>query len=161
MSPRYVELAHIVHKMKTYVRAALTIGVGLIVLGATAACQRTTEGSVAMTTEPGPPVTSTTRAPSTTMPGLPGIPIPDIPLPTRNTDVPVVPAPPNALSMTCQEFNDLDEATRVAVIREILKQENNPLGPNGEGVGQMLVEAACQFLPDATVNEVLLGTPPR
>jgi hypothetical protein len=157
MRPRYVELAHIVQKMKTTARVA---AMALIVLGATTACQRTTEGSVAMTTEPGPPMTSTTRAPSTTMPGLPGIPIPDIPLPTRNTDVPVVPAPPNALTMTCEEFNDLDEATRVAVVREILKQENNPLGPDGEGVGQMLVEAACQFLPDATVNEVLLGSPP-
>ena len=74
--------------------------------------------------------------------------------------MPVVPAPPNALTMKCEEFNDLDEATRLAVIREILKQENNPLGPNGETVGQMLVEAACQFLPDATVNEVLLGGSP-
>jgi len=64
-------------------------------------------------------------------------------------------------TMTWGEFNKLDEATRLAVIREILKQENNPLGPNGESVGQMLVEAACQFLPQATVSEVLMGTPPR
>ncbi|HEX2283438.1 MAG TPA: hypothetical protein VHI10_01220 [Mycobacterium sp.] len=142
--------------MKTYVRATAA---ALILVGVTTACQRTTEGSVAMTTEPGPPLT-TTRSPATTMPGMPGIPIPNLPLPTRNTDVPVVPAPPNALTMTCDEFNGLDEATRVAVIREILKQENNPLGPDGENVGQMLVEAACQFLPDATVNEVLLGSPP-
>jgi hypothetical protein len=63
--------------------------------------------------------------------------------------------------MTCSEFNDLDEATRLAVIREILAQEDNPLGPNGESVGQLLVEAACQFLPDSTVSEVLMGTPPR
>ena len=47
------------------------------------------------------------------------------------------------------------------VIRAVLAQENNPLGPNGESVGQMLVEAACQFLPQATVSEVLMGTPPR
>ena len=26
---------------------------------------------------------------------------------------------------------------------------------------QMLVEAACQFLPQATVSEVLMGSPPR
>lgn len=140
----------------------------VLVLGGLASalvgCQQTTEGSVAMTTEPGPPLTTSSRAPSTTMPGLPGIPLPEIPglpgLPGRNTDVPVVPAPPNALSMTCSEFNGLDEATRVAVIREILEQENNPLGPDGESIGQMLVEAACQFLPQATVNEVLLGAPP-
>lgn len=134
----------------------------MILAGLTAGCERTTPGTVAMTTQPGPPLTSTTRTPTSTMPGLPGIEIPDIQIPgfPRNTDVPVVPPPPNALSMTCGEFNKLDEATRLAVIREILAQENNPLGPNGESVGQMLVEAACQFLPDATVSEVLMGSPP-
>jgi hypothetical protein len=158
MKPRYVALTLIVQQMKTHVRVTAA---ALILVGVTTACQRTTEGSVAMTTEPGPPIASSTRTPSTTIPGLPGLPIPNLPIPTRNTDVPVVPAPPNALSMTCEEFNDLDEATRVAVIREILKQEDNPLGPDGESVGQMLVEAACQFLPQATVSEVLMGTPPR
>jgi hypothetical protein len=157
MRPRYVALAHIVQQMKTHVRVTAA---ALILVGVTTACQRTTEGSVAMTTEPGPPIASSTRTPSTTIPGLPGLPIPNLPIPTRNTDVPVVPAPPNALSMTCEEFNELDEATRVAVIREILKQENNPLGPDGESIGQMLVEAACQFLPQASVSEVLMGTPP-
>jgi hypothetical protein len=63
--------------------------------------------------------------------------------------------------MTCSEFNKLDEATRLAVIRAILAQDNNPLGPNSESVGQMLAEAACQFLPQTTVSEVLMGTPPR
>ncbi len=46
------------------------------------------------------------------------------------------------------------------MIREILKQDDNPLGPDGEIVAQMMAEAMCQFLPDATVNEVLLGGPP-
>lgn len=135
----------------------------LILVGVTAACQRTTEGSVAMTTEPGPPITSPSRPTSTAIPGLPNlpIPIPSLPLPTRGTDVPVVPAPPNAMTMTCAEFNGLDAATRLAVIREILEQKGNPLGPHGESIGQMLVEAACQFLPDATVNEILAGPPPR
>lgn len=145
--------------MKTHLRVTAA---ALILLGVTTACTRTTEGSVAMTTEPGPPLT-TSRPTVPSIPGMPdfpNIPIPDLPLPTRNTDVPEVPPPPNALTMTCEEFNGLDEATRVAVVRAILEQENNPLGPNGEGVGQMLVEAACQFLPNATVNEVLLGSPP-
>jgi hypothetical protein len=146
--------------MRTHVRVA---GAALILVGLTAGCERTTPGTVAMTTQPGPPITSTTRTPSSTMPGLPGIPIPNIPIPgfpTRNTDVPVVPAPPNALTMKCSEFNKLDEATRLAVIRAILAQKDNPLGPNGESVGQMLTEAACQFLTDATVSEVLMGSPP-
>ncbi|RAV07862.1 hypothetical protein DQP55_20765 [Mycolicibacterium sp. GF69] len=143
--------------MKTHVRLAASV---LVLVGVTTACQQTTEGSVAMTTEPGPPLTSPSRPSSPSIPGLPDIGLPDIPLPTRNTDVPVVPAPPNALTMKCEEFNGLDEATQVAVIREILKQDGNPLGPNGEGIGQMLAQAACQFLPSATVNEVLLGKPP-
>jgi len=146
--------------MKTHLRMAAG---ALILLGVATACGRTTEGTVAMTTEPGPPINSPTRTPSSQLPGLPGlpgIPIPQLPLPTRNTDVPEVPAPPNALTMKCGEFTKLDAATKLAVIREILKQENNPLGPDGESIGQMLVEAACAFLPQATVNEVLLGGSP-
>jgi hypothetical protein len=160
MHSRYDAAPHIVHGMRTHV---LVAGAALILAGLTAGCERTTPGTVAMTTQPGPPINSTTTKTPTTVPGLPGIPIPDIPIPgfPRNTDVPVVPAPPNALTMTCTEFNKLDEATRLAVIRAILAQENNPLGPNGESVGQMLAEAACQFLPQATVSEVLMGTPPR
>lgn len=153
--------------MKTHVRVTRVAGAALILLGVTA-CQQTTEGSVAMTTEPGPPLSKSTRTPPTGMPGLPGLPsipgLPDIQIPglpgTPRTDVPVVPAPPNALTMTCDEFTGLDEATRLAVIRAILEQENNPLGPDGEAIGQILVEAACQFLPDATVSEVLLGGSP-
>jgi hypothetical protein len=146
--------------MRTHV---LVAGAALILAGLTAGCERTTPGTVAMTTQPGPPINLPSTKTPTTVPGLPGIPIPDIPIPgfPRNTDVPVVPAPPNALTMTCTDFNKLDEATRLAVIRAILAQENNPLGPNGESVGQMLAEAACQFLPQATVSEVLMGKPPR
>jgi hypothetical protein len=146
--------------MRTHV---LVAGAALILAGLTAGCERTTPGTVAMTTQPGPPINLPSTKTPTTMPGLPGIPIPDIPIPgfPRNTDVPVVPAPPNALTMTCTDFNKLDEPTRLAVIRAILAQENNPLGPNGESVGQMLAEAACQFLPQATVSEVLMGKPPR
>lgn len=71
--------------------------------------------------------------------------------------MPEVPAPANSLEMTCDEYNALDEATRVAVVREVLSQEGNPLGPDGEFVGQILADAACQFLPSATVSEVLMG----
>jgi len=145
--------------MNTRVRLTAATMVGLAaVLGATTACQRTTEGVVAQTTEPGPPISS--DDPTTGLPGIPGLPdigIPNLPLPTRNTDVPEVPAPANALEMTCEEYNDLDEATRVAVVRKILAQEGNPLGPDGEFVGQMLADAACQFIPSAMVSEVLLG----
>ncbi|MDY6998138.1 MAG: hypothetical protein SW019_16180 [Actinomycetota bacterium] len=151
---------------KTPIRTAATALVGLgLVLGLTTACQRTTEGTVAQTTEPGPPLTSAPTAPSRSpgvpaipgLPEIPGIPIPNIPLPTRNTNVPEVPAPPNATSMMCEEYNELDEATRVAVVRAILAEENNPLGPDGEFIGQILADAACQFLPGARVAELLMG----
>ncbi len=71
-----------------------------------------------MTTQPGPPIDSSpTRAPSSSRDSgharLPGHPDSDSRIPgCRNTDVPEVPAPPNATTMTCSEFNDLDEATR-------------------------------------------------
>ncbi len=146
--------------MKTHVRviAATVAALGLAV-GLGTACQRTTEGFVSQTTEPNPPLTSSpapgSRTP--TIPGLPDITLPNIPLPTRNTSIPEVPAPANSLTMRCTEFSDLDEATRLAVVREILAQESNPLGPDGEFVGQILAEAACQFLPSARVSDVLMG----
>ena len=136
--------------------------IGLAAVLGTAACTQTTEGVVAQTTEPGPPLPSSDDTPTDepSIPGLPGLPdieIPNLPLPTRNTDVPEVPAPANSLEMTCDEYNALDDATRVAVVREVLSQEGNPLGPDGEFVGQILADAACQFLPSATVSEVLMG----
>ncbi|PRC58865.1 hypothetical protein C6A85_26340, partial [Mycobacterium sp. ITM-2017-0098] len=80
--------------MRTRVRLTAATMVGLAaVLGATTACQRTTEGVVAQTTDPGPPISSDSD-PGSTIPGLPGLPdidIPNLPLPTRNTDVPEVP----------------------------------------------------------------------
>lgn len=143
--------------MKTHVRA---MAATMILVGLLTACSRTTEGVVAQTTEPGPPLTSERSAPTglPSIPGLPEITIPNLPLPTRSTDVPEVPPPPNATSMTCEEYNKLDEATRVAVVKAILSQGSNPLGPNGETVGQMLADAACQFLRSAKVSEVLMGS---
>lgn len=146
--------------MNTRARATAATMIGLAAVLGVTACQQTTEGTVAQTTEPGPPISSDDPTDGPSIPGLPdiGIPnLPNIPLPTRNTDVPTVPAPANALEMNCEEFSALDEATRVAVVREILAQEGNPLGPDGEFVGQILADAACQFLPTATVSEVLMG----
>ena len=145
--------------MKTRVRVTMAALAGLaMVLGVTA-CQQTTEGVVAQTTEPGPPLTTEPSAPGRlpTIPGLPEITIPNLPLPTRGSNVPEVPAPPNATSMSCEEYSKLDEPTRVAVVKAILEEGDNPLGANGETVGQLLADAACQFLPSATVSEVLMG----
>jgi hypothetical protein len=148
--------------MRTHVWVA---AIALVILGLTG-CERTTPGTVAMTTQPGPPLTHSPRTPSTAnpnfpipgLPNLPKIPIPGFPGP--RTNVPAVPAPPDALTMTCEKFNGLDEATRLAVVRAIMAKQNNPLGPDAQDIGQMLIEAACQFLPNAKVSEVL-GPQPR
>jgi hypothetical protein len=167
MTPRYVALAPIVAQMSTHLRVTAA---ALIFLGVLTGCTRTTPGTVAMTTEPGPPIAAPTRTPSADEPGFPNIPefpnipglprIPGFPMP-GDTDVPEVPAPPNAQTMTCGEYNDLDEATQLAVIRAILAEEGNPEGNQDEMVAAIMATAMCQFLPSAVVKEVVRGEPPR
>lgn len=133
-------------------RAAAT---GLAALVLLAGCARTTEGSVAMTTEPGPALTTrpSTSAPSTSAPSTTRTRTP------RGSTVPDVPAPPGALTMTCGEYNTLDAATQQAVINAILQQEQSILSPDNIDVAKTLADAVCQFLADSTVSEVLLGGP--
>ncbi|MCV7303350.1 hypothetical protein H7J93_27385 [Mycobacterium barrassiae] len=145
--------------MKTHVRVGAA---ALIVIGLATGCQRTTEGNVAMTTEPGPDLTSPpTATAQPTIPGLPGFEIPDIPgLPGfGGDDVPDVPAPPNAQTMTCEEYTDLDEATQKAVIRAILGKEG-VTDQTAELTAILMAGAMCQFMPDMTVSEVVSGSPP-
>jgi hypothetical protein len=157
--PRYVALAPIVAQMKTYVRVGAT---ALIVVGLASGCSRTTEGTVAMTTEPGPPISS--EEPGTgspTIPGLPDFELPDIPgLPGfPGSDVPDVPAPANAQTMTCEEYTGLDEATQKAVVRAILS-EDGATDETAELTAMLMAGAMCQFMPELTVNEVVSGSPP-
>jgi hypothetical protein len=159
MLPRYVALAPIVAQMKTHVRMGAAT---LIVIGLATGCQQTTEGSVAMTTEPGPDLTSEpTATAEPTIPGLPGFEIPDIPgLPgLPGSDVPDVPPPPNAQTMKCDEFADLDEATQKAVVRAILT-EDGQTDETAEMTALLMAGAMCQFMPDLTVSEVVSGSPP-
>jgi hypothetical protein len=157
MRPRYVALAPIVAQMKTHVRVGAA---ALILVGLATGCSRTTEGTVAMTTEPGPPLTSepTSRP---TIPGLPEFELPDIPgLPGfPGSDVPDVPAPPNAQTMTCDEYIGLDEATQKAVVRAILTEEGIT-DKMAEMTAMLMAGAMCQFMPDLTVSEVVSGSPP-
>jgi hypothetical protein len=78
-----------------------------------------------------------------------------------DTDLPEVPAPPNALTMTCSEYNDLDEATQLAVVRAILAEQQNRRGTEDETVAVIMASTMCQFLPSAVVKEVVLGEAPR
>jgi hypothetical protein len=134
--------------MKTYVRVGAS---ALIVVGLAAGCSRTTEGTVAMTTEPGQP----------TFPGLPDIELPDMPgLPGfPGNDVPDVPAPANAQTMTCEEYTGLDEATQKAVVKAILT-EDGVTDETAELTAMLMAGAMCQFMPDLTVSEVVSGSPP-
>ena len=142
--------------MKTHVRVTAA---ALILTGLATGCSRTTEGTVAMTTEPGPRTTSRPSS-SPTIPGLPNIQIPNIPIPgIPGSDIPDVPPPPNATTMTCEEYTGLDEATQKAVIRAILAGENN--SNQGEELTAMIMAGAmCQFMPSLTVSEVVSGSPP-
>jgi hypothetical protein len=155
--------------MRTHLRVTAA---ALVFVGLTAGCSRTTEGSVAMTTEPGPPISAPTRSPSTSDPGFPGIPglpsipglpqIPGLPGMPGNTNVPEVPAPANFDTMKCSEFTKLDEATQRAVVKAILEQQGGQQGqgPESEMVASLLASTMCSFLPSAVVKEVVLGGSP-
>jgi hypothetical protein len=153
--------------MRTHLRvtAAAVISVGLAT-----GCSHTTTGTVAMTTEPGPPLSSPSRTPNAepgfpNIPGLPSIPglpqIPGLPMP-GNTNVPEVPAPANALTMKCDEYTKLDEATQRAVIKAILEQEKSQQQqpPESETIAGIMATTMCSFLPSAVVKEVVLGGSP-
>lgn len=145
------------------VTAATLIGL-TIALGLTTACTRTTDGVVAQTTQPGPPLTSVPGAPGSpqapSIPGLPDFTIPNLPLPTRDTDAPDVPAPANSLTMKCEEFNDLDEDTKRAVVEKIMEENGTPFGSDGSFIEQILADTGCQLMPTATVSDVLSGSLP-
>ena len=142
--------------MKTHVRVTAA---ALILAGLATGCSRTTEGTVAMTTEPGPRTTSRPSS-SPSIPGLPDIEMPNIPLPGfPGSDIPDVPPPPNATTMTCEEYTGLDEAVQKAVIRAILAGENTT-NESEEMTAMLLAGAMCQFMPGLTVSEVVSGSPP-
>ncbi len=62
--------------------------------------------------------------------------------------------------MRCDEYNDLDPDTQLAVIEEILAQGGSVLGPGNAEIAQTLADAVCQFFPQGTVSDVLLGGSP-
>ncbi|BDX29804.1 hypothetical protein TUM20985_03510 [Mycobacterium antarcticum] len=122
-----------------------------VVAGAIAGCDRTTPGTVAMTTEAGPSTrTSTSSRPTTSSPRTS--------TPRTSSEAP---PPGGALGVTCSEYVDLDDAGKTAVIEEILSSENSVLGTGDAEIAKTLADAVCTFLPDSTVSEILLGgTPP-
>jgi hypothetical protein len=129
----------------------LVVAATFVVAGAIAGCDRTTPGTVAMTTEAGQSTRiSTSSRPTTSAPRT------STPRTSSNA-----PPPGDALAVTCEEYVDLDEADQTAVIEEILKDETSVLSPGDAEIAKTLADAVCTFLPDSTVSEILLGeTPP-
>lgn len=128
----------------------VVVGAALAVAGVVAGCDRTTSGTVAMTTEPGPSTRISTSAQPTTS------------TPRTSTPRTSAPGPPpgDALAVTCGDYIELDPADQEAVIEEILKDRASVLGPGDAEIAKTLADAVCTFLPDSTVSEILLGETP-
>jgi hypothetical protein len=124
-----------------------------LVAGVLTGCDRTTPGTVAMTTEPGGSLRTTTSSPRTSTPRT------STPrTPRTSSDAP---PPGDALEVTCQEYVDLDEADQTALIEAILSDESSVLAPKDSEIAKTLADAVCTFLPASKVSEILLGeTPP-
>lgn len=142
----------------------LVAGASILLAAGITACERTTPGTVAMTTEPGASLSTSPRTTSRptlpTFPGLPGIPgIPGLPSTPRTSSN--VPPPSNSLTMKCKEYNGLDADTQLAVVQQIVSQQGSVIGQQNIEIAKTLADAMCQFIPDSTVSQLLLGGPPR
>lgn len=133
---------------------AATTAAALLLTGIVGACSRTVEGTAIRAGSPD--ATAETRIPTpSTRSSTPR----STPRSTPSR-TPGAPPPGDALTTTCEQYNDLDTAGQDAVIEAILTQEGSVLGPENMEIAKSLTDAACQFLPDVTVSEILLGTPP-
>ena len=135
----------------------LVAGASILLAAGITAYERTTPGTVAMTTEPGASLSTSPRSTSRpTLPSFPGLPgLPSTPGTSSN-----VPPPANSLTMKCEEYNGLDADTQLAVIQKIVSQDGSVIGQQNIEIAKTLADAMCQFIPSSTVNELLLGGSP-
>jgi hypothetical protein len=130
----------------------LTIAVLTLVLsaGTITACERTTPGTVAMTTEAGPSTRISPPSRTSTRPTSPRT-------RTSTPDTPPGTSPGDPMDVTCAEYLDLDTADRLAVVQGIL--DTRGLGDEPEGVNlfKELADAVCSVTPDFRVSEILGG----
>ena len=144
--------------MRIGVRAVAVAVAVVVVCLSLAACEKKTQGSVAMTTEPGGPITTST--PTTTTKTLRPTPNATTPTTTTSTTTSGVPAPANATTMKCDEFTQLGKPQRLAVVKQILQNNKSVFGPLGDDFAESMASSMCQFMTDETVYEVLTGSPP-
>jgi hypothetical protein len=135
--------------MKSYARVAAAAVLGACLL---AGCSHTVEGTAIRAGSPDSTAETRIPAPTTRTPST-----------TRSTPsrTPSAQPPGDALTTTCKQYTKLSTEDQQAVIEAIIEQEGSPLGPENLDIAKGLTDAACQFLPDVTVSEILLGTPPR
>jgi hypothetical protein len=127
-----------------------------------AACEKTTGGSVAMTTEPGGPITTTTRTttPRTTTPTTQSTTPTSSTTSTTSTTTSGVPAPAGATTMKCSDYTQLPKPQRLAVVQQILQNNSSVFGPLGADFAETMATTMCQFTTEETVYQVLTGSPP-
>jgi hypothetical protein len=101
-------------------RAATALFTALITVGLVTGCARTVSGTVAQTTEPGPPV-------------------------------------PDAATITCRQYTNLEDQAKVAVIEQLIAKGDNQAGDRGTVVAKTLADAICQYLPSARLSQILMG----
>jgi hypothetical protein len=70
------------------------------------------------------------------------------------------PVPPDAMTMTCEEFTKLDQPARLGVTRTILVAEGGAPGQPTPEMAEGMVNAICLTVPKQTVRGVLTGAPP-
>lgn len=62
----------------------------------------------------------------------------------------------SAQTITCAEYDGLDEQTQLAIVGELVGN-GNPLGSQGARVAKALADAICQYVPDSRLSEILVG----
>jgi hypothetical protein len=67
------------------------------------------------------------------------------------------PAIPEASTITCRDYTDLDEDSKLEVIKELIAKGENQAGDRGTVVAKTLADAICQYLPSARLSQILMG----
>jgi hypothetical protein len=127
-----------------------TVTAAVVLIAGIAGCSHMTTGTATMRPQPDP---ETRRSIAPTIPRS------TIPRSTSPRTSSNVPPPSNSLTITCKDYLDLDKASKIAVVEEILKQEGSVLDPTTSDISQTLADAVCQYLPNSTVKEILIGGP--
>lgn len=132
-----------------------------VVAGAITSCDRTVPGTVAMTTEPGASIRTSTPRSSTPRTTSPRTSTPRTRSPRTSTPrtSPSTPLPTDVAGLTCKEYLTLDPDAQTAVIEEILTN-GSLLGPGDAKLAKSLADAVCTFLPNSVVSEILTGGGP-